>query len=74
MSKNLMRNEIRNVILNLEKPFSIYFLFQCLESKGITDRTLILEVLDYMCETGWIKYSEIIEDYWGYQITRKKIS
>lgn len=48
--------KIRQTILAMEKPFCITDLFIALDSEGITDRDLILEILDELYERGVIEY------------------
>lgn len=47
---------IRRTILSMKKPFCIADLFVVLNLEGITDRDLILEVLDELYERGLIEY------------------
>ena len=62
---------IRRTILSMERPFNVSDLFYTLEENhGITNRTLILEVLDELCESGIISYSEINDDCWAFEVIR----
>ena len=74
MDKRRERQLILETVMELERPFSLSFLFLCLKKKGVVNRTFVLEVLDYLCETGWVRYSEIIDDCWAYEFVRRKIS
>lgn len=51
-----IRSTIRQTILSLEKPFCIADLFIVLNSIGIKDRDLILEVLDELYDRGLVDY------------------
>ena len=59
MSEELMRFRIREIILGMEKPFCIVNLLIRLEKENITDRRLILSVLDELFEEGMILYDEV---------------
>lgn len=59
--------EISEIILSMERPFKISQLFQEMERHDITDMTLVLEVLDQLCDSGLIKYSEVENDEWAYK-------
>lgn len=48
--------KIRQTILAMEKPFCIADLFVALDLVGITDRDLILEILDEFYERGIVDY------------------
>lgn len=48
--------KIRQIILSMKKPFCIADLFVVLDSEGISDRDLILEVLDELYARGLIEY------------------
>lgn len=74
MDKRREKQLILETIMELERPFSISFLFLRLEEKGVYNKTFVLEILDYLCETGWVRHSEIIDDCWAYQFVGKKIS
>ena len=63
---------IRQTILSMERPFNVSNLFYLLETKcHITNRQLILNVLEELCESGVIKYSEIIDDRWAFAVVCK---
>lgn len=74
MDKRKQKKIILETIMELERPFSISFLFLRLEEKGVKNKTFVLEILDYLCETGWVRYSEVIDDCWAYQFVGRKIS
>lgn len=63
---------IKNVILDMDKPFDISDLFIRLHREyNIEDKTKILVVLSVLVDCGLVDYSEIkcsdSEDYWAYQ-------
>lgn len=61
------RKIIRQTILGMTRPFNVSDLFYKLESEsGITNRTLILEVLDELCDSGVISYLEVNDDCWAF--------
>lgn len=63
---------IRQSILTMERPFYLSDLFRLLETKyGITNRQLILKILEELCESGTIKYSEVVDDDWAYVVVRR---
>lgn len=74
MDKKRQRKLILETVMELERPFSLSYLFLRLEEKGVVNKTFVLEFLDYLCETGWVRYSEIIDDCWAYEFVRRKIS
>lgn len=61
-----MEMTICNVILSMERPFRVSQLFDKIEEYGITKKDLVLDILDQLCESGIIKYSEIENDEWAY--------
>ena len=71
MPVNTLRKTIRDAILEMERPFNVSDLFYKLKSEhNIQDRTLILEVLDELCDSGAIDYSEINDDCWAFNVVR----
>lgn len=71
MPVNMLRKTIRETILEMERPFNVSDLFYKLDTAhGIRNRTLILEVLDELCESGAIDYSEINDDCWAFNVVR----
>ena len=71
MSVNMLRKIIRETILQMERPFNVSDLFYKLDSVyGIRNRALILEVLDELCDSGAIDYSEINDDCWAFNVVR----
>lgn len=70
MPVNMLRKTIRETILQMERPFNVSDLFYKLDSIGIQNRALILEVLDELCDSGAIDYSEINDDCWAFNVIR----
>lgn len=69
MSNNEQRTIIREVILGMERPFNVSDLFYRLDKNhGIRNRPLIREVLDELCDSGKIDYSEINDDCWAFEV------
>ena len=66
MSERETIEKIANIIIEIEKPFSLLGLIHVCAQKGINDVDLILEVLDDLCESGIVNYSEIKDDCWAY--------
>ena len=63
---------IRQSILIMEQPFCLSELFKLLEAKhGITNRPLTLKILEELCESGAVKYSEVADDDWAYVVIRR---
>lgn len=59
---------IKETILEMERPFNVSDLFYRLAAKEVTNRALILEVLDELCDNGLIDYSEIYDDCWAFSV------
>lgn len=63
---------IRQSILTMEQPFYLSELFKLLEAKyGITNRPLTLKIMEELCESGAVKYSEVADDDWAYIVIRR---
>lgn len=63
---------IRQTILTMDRPFNMSDLFYLLETKyEINNRQLILNIVEELCESGVIKYSEVIDDCWGFEVIRR---
>lgn len=61
---------ICNIILSMDRPFKISQLFIEMEKNNINDRELVLKLLDQLCDSGLIKYSEVEDDQWLYSKKR----
>lgn len=70
MSLNEMCKIIKQTILAMERPFNVSDLFYKLNLKGVTNRTLILEILDELCDNEFIDYSEINDDCWAFSVIK----
>ena len=62
-----MEMTICSIILGMEKPFKISQLLCEAHRYGIENDDLVLDILDQLCESGIIKYSEIENDVWAYK-------
>lgn len=58
---------ISRTILNMEIPFKLSQLYEVLEAKGITDRELILDVLNQLYEKGLVDYASVEDDTLEYE-------
>ena len=58
---------IRSTIIEMDKPFQLYELFEVLEEKKITDKRLILGVLNDLINSGAVSLSEIKIGEWAYK-------
>lgn len=58
---------ISRTILNMEIPFKLSQLYEVLEKKGITDRELILDVLNQLYEKGLVDYASVEDDTLEYE-------
>jgi len=64
-----LRSQIRDTILQFDDPFNLTDLIFCLKKYyGISNRTLIMTVLDELCENGIIEYSEVKPNCWAFQV------
>lgn len=58
---------ISRTILNMEIPFKLSELYEVLETKGITDKELILDVLNQLYEKGLVDYASVEDDTLEYE-------
>jgi len=58
---------IRNIIINMDKPFLLSDLFEKLAEQNITDKTQILGVLNDLINNGAVSLSEINLGVWAYK-------
>ena len=59
-------------ILEMEKPFLMSDLFEKLALQGVTNKKLILSVLDLLLDSGLVDYKDISqEDIWYYSLLSK---
>lgn len=61
---------IKDTILHMEKPFNVSDLLYTLESQGIKNRALILAILDELCDSGFLDYSEVNDDCWAFNVIK----
>jgi len=54
-------NQIKIIILEMDKPFSIFELLEKLSDDGITDKEVILNVLNQLLNNGLVKPTDILE-------------
>lgn len=66
MSEKEIRERIAELIIEIEKPFSLAGLFFVCYKEGISNEDLILEVLEDLCDSGIVSYSEIQDQCWAY--------
>ena len=64
--KKSMSEEIKNIILTIDKPFNKTDLFYIMNRHGIENQKLICDVLDDLCDNEFIKYIEIERDCWAF--------
>lgn len=60
-----MTNEefiVRKVILELDKPFKMSELFDKLSAYGISDRVMVLTVLNSLLDNGLVQCSDVEDD------------
>lgn len=67
MTQREARETIATTIINMEKPFTLTKLFAVCEAIGIVGQSLILEVLEELCDRGTVSYFEIRDDRWTYK-------
>lgn len=66
---NQVCETIQAVILEMDRPFNISDLFYILETEyNIQNRPLILAMLDELCESGALDYSEVNDDCWAFSV------
>lgn len=65
---------IQNVILKMDKPFLMSELFDELGKNGISNKELILEVLDDLLNRGLVEYSDFDDDSGEYAIYHSKFA
>lgn len=70
----VMEFHIQNVILQMDKPFLLSDLFDVLEKKGISNKDLILQVLDELLNRGLVEYSDFDDDEGEFAIYHSKFA
>lgn len=66
MAERELKNKIADIIIKMDRPFSLSGLFYTCNTFGISDKDLILKVLEDLCDIGIINYTEIDNDCWAY--------
>lgn len=67
MTVTELRSNIANLILEMDKPFNLSDLFiLCQNQLNVTNKKLILDVLEELCDCGAVSYSEISDDCWAF--------
>ena len=56
------RERVWKAILNQTKPFCTADLFNRLEKQSITDKELIMQVLNELFETGLVSYGQVMQE------------
>jgi len=64
--KKSNRQEVSEIILNLETPFTIKELITKSNEKGIKDLEFILKTLDELVDASLVNYREFEEGEWKY--------
>ncbi len=62
-----IKAKISSTILNMKKPFKLSQLYQVLEKEGITSKTLILDVLNQLYESGLVDRTDVEDDVFEYK-------
>ncbi len=58
---------ISRTILEMDIPFKLSQLYERLARQGITDKALILDVLNHLYERGLVDYSSVEDDTFEYK-------
>lgn len=66
MPEKEIRKRVAELIIEIEKPFSLAGLFFVCYNEGICNENLILEVLEDLYDSGIVSYSEIQDQCWAY--------
>ena len=60
---------IKDTILGMDKPFNMSDLYCILKEKhSITNRMLIHEVVDGLCDAGFLEFKEIYDNVFGFEV------
>lgn len=57
-----VKAKISETILSMEKPFKLSQLYLTLEENGITDKYMILDVLNQLYESGMVDKTDVEDD------------
>ena len=67
-----MSEKIKDIILAMDKPFNKIDLIYVMDyHHGIENHNLICDVLDDLCESGFIRYVEIERNCWAFVVVEK---
>lgn len=66
-SKLSKEKRICDIILSMKQSFRIPYLFERMAEEGITDKDFVLDIIDQLCDSGVIRYSEIDDNVWAYK-------
>ena len=55
-------------IIQMQGYFNLIDLYIKFEKMGIKNRVMIKKILDELCESGHIEYSEIENDVWAFEV------
>jgi hypothetical protein len=67
----MSENEIFQRILTIRGVFNLTDLFYLMNvNYEINNRSLIMNVLDELCENGLVKYIETSDNRWGFRVVR----
>ena len=65
------RRVIRKTILGMSGPFALVDLYYILEQGyTISNRTLICNVLDELCDSGVVEFFEVNSSRWAYRVKK----
>ena len=62
-----IETEVCDIILGMDRPFRVSQLLNEACRRGISNKDIVLDVLDQLCESGIIRYSEVENDVWAYR-------
>lgn len=61
---------IKNMILNMKSPFNISDIIQTAGTKNIKNKRLILSIVDELCDSEILQYSEISDGCWAFNLIK----
>lgn len=65
----MCQSEVSQTILSIRGVFNLQDLFYLMKiNQDINARTLIMCVVDELCENGLIQYVEINDNCWGFEV------
>ena len=66
MSRIETRKTVARIIMNINRPFSVFRLYDDCKNNGIDSKDLVLDVLESLCDSGMVQYVEITDNCWAY--------